>query len=430
MKKHLKGSKSHFTEEERMELLSFLSRGYSIPKIATILGFNKTSIYREIILNSIIENKHNRVGIYSHDYKNCKRIIECKNKGIKKCPKVCIKYLAKTCPNIRKPFEICNFCERRRGCHFEQIIYHPEKAHDIAKERFRAPRGNLKLNQEELRKFDEYFSFKIINGQSPEVVKSYSSKVDFPISSKTARNYIRRRLLTCNLMDLHRVVRYKTSNRYNYKRTYSKNPLKKIGHMYHDYIEYIKDHANIDTFEVDTVHGSIRDSKALLTIHNKRCHFQYYVLLEKNTAEEVNKAFLSIRNNLGNALYSKVFGLLLSDNGPEFDNITDLEVSEEGEILCKIFYTRVYKASDKPECERNHELFRYIRDKGKTLEDLNEEDVKMINSHINSYPRASINWKSPIETMIAHYGKEVIDKLGIASIERKDVHLKYDLIKK
>ncbi len=42
-----------------MELLSFLSRGYSIPKIATILGFNKTSIYREIILNSVIENKHN-----------------------------------------------------------------------------------------------------------------------------------------------------------------------------------------------------------------------------------------------------------------------------------------------------------------------------------------------------------------------------------
>ena len=97
--------------------------------------------------------------------------------------------------------------------------------------------------------------------------------------------------------------------------------------------------------------------------------------------------------------------------------------------MCRVFYTRAYRSSDKAECERNHELFRYIRKKGKTLDALDEEDINLINSHINSYPRKSLKWKTPIEAMKEKFGNDIIELLEIEEIKRKDVNLTARVLK-
>ena len=119
----------------------------------------------------------------------------------------------------------------------------------------------------------------------------------------------------------------------------------------------------------------------------------------------------------------------MSDNGTEFDNLSDLEIDEDGMVLCRVFYTRAYRSSDKAECERNHELFRYIRKKGKTLDTLDEMDIEIVNANINSYPRKSLKWKSPIEAMKERYGDDIIELLGIKEIKRKDVKLTAEVLK-
>ena len=110
MEKNEKGSESHITSFGRFKILVYLSLGFNILKITKILGFNKTSIYREIILNSVVENKHSTFA-WSFKLRPCKNAYKCVSK-INKCPKVCMKYLAKTCSLITKPYEVCNFCER------------------------------------------------------------------------------------------------------------------------------------------------------------------------------------------------------------------------------------------------------------------------------------------------------------------------------
>ena len=154
-----------------------------------------------------------------------------------------------------------------------------------------------------------------------------------------------------------------------------------------------------------------------------------YILLLNKTAARVNNALTSIKDRLGKERFSKVFRVLLSDNGTEFDNLTDLEHDEDGEIMCRVFYTRTYRSSDKAECERNHELFRYIRKKGKTLDTIDEEDIEIINSHINSYPRKSLDWKTPIEAMKEKFGNDIVKLLGIEEIKRKDVNLTARVLK-
>lgn len=428
MDKHNKGSKNHLTSTERFKILKYLSLGYNVPKIAKLLGYNKTSIYREIIINSVVENKRPRPE-YGHYLRNCKNALKCETKKIKKCPTICMKYLAKTCPLVTKPYEVCNFCDRKNECKYERLIYHPEIAHDTAKERFKNGKTNIKLNNDELEKFDGYVSQLVINGQSPEVIKSYSTTNEFPVCSRTLRNYIDKGLLTAKNIDLRRKVSLKVSNNYNYPRNYSHNPLKKLDHLYDDYLHYMGNHPNEITFQCDTVFGKRDDKKCLLTIHADALHFQMYILLTNKTTARVNNAFQNIMSRLGKDRFSKVFKVLLSDNGTEFDNLTELEVDENGVVLCRVFYTRAYRSSDKAECERNHELFRYIRKKGKTLDNLDETDIDIVNSNINSYPRKSLKWKTPIEVMKEKFGDDIIELLGIKEVKRKDVILTAKVLK-
>ena len=428
MDKHNKGSKKHLTSTERFKILKYLSLGYNVPKIAKLLGYNKTSIYREIIINSVVENKRPRPE-YGHYLRNCKNALKCETKKIKKCPTICMKYLAKTCPLVTKPYEVCNFCDRKNECKYERLIYHPEIAHDTAKERFKNGKTNIKLNNDELEKFDGYVSQLVINGQSPEVIKSYSTTNEFPVCSRTLRNYIDKGLLTAKNIDLRRKVSLKVSNNYNYPRNYSHNPLKKLDHLYDDYLHYMGNHPNEITFQCDTVFGKRDDKKCLLTIHADALHFQMYILLTNKTTARVNNAFQNIMSRLGKDRFSKVFKVLLSDNGTEFDNLTELEVDESGVVLCRVFYTRAYRSSDKAECERNHELFRYIRKKGKTLDNLDETDIDIVNSNINSYPRKSLKWKTPIEVMKEKFGDDIIELLGIKEVKRKDVILTAKVLK-
>ena len=112
MENHEKGSKKHITSFDRFKILKYLSLGYNVPKIAKLLGYNKTSIYREIIINSVVENKRTRPE-YGRYLRNCKNALKCETKKIKTCPTICMKYLAKTCPLVTKPYEVCNFCDTK-----------------------------------------------------------------------------------------------------------------------------------------------------------------------------------------------------------------------------------------------------------------------------------------------------------------------------
>jgi len=427
MEKHEKGSKKHITSDQRFKILKYLSLGYNIPKIAKLLGYNKTSIYREIVINSVVEYKIS-LNFIEKGFKKCKNIQTCRQKGIVKCPECCMHYIPMCCCLIKKPYDVCNFCEKKNGCKYERRIYHPEIAQDSAKERFKAKKTSLKLNDDELKQLDSYISPLVINGQSPEVVKSYSSNKDFPVCSKTLRNYIDKGVLTVRNINLKRKLSIRPSNQYKYPRNYSHNPLKKIDHLYDDYLNYMANHPDLITFQCDTVFGKRGDRKCLLTIHADKMHFQMYFLVSNKTPLKVNRVFMDLKEKIGEEKYSKVFRVILSDNGAEFDSLTDIEIDENGVIISKVFYTRAYRSSDKAECERNHELFRYIRVKGKTLDTIDEEDIYLVNAHINSYPRKSLKWKTPIEVMKEQYGDDIIDLLGIKELKRKDVMLTAKLL--
>ena len=111
---------------------------------------------------------------------------------------------------------------------------------------------------------------------------------------------------------------------------------------------------------------------------------------------------------------------MLTDNGTEFSYVTQ---AEEVDNL-HVFFADPYKSTDKSNCERNHEMIRFIIPKGYTLDGLTQGKVDEIMSNVNSYARDSLNWKKPVELMRQAFGDELLQKWRIQEIPSSEVYLR------
>lgn len=122
--------------------------------------------------------------------------------------------------------------------------------------------------------------------------------------------------------------------------------------------------------------------------------------------------------------YYKLFSLLLTDRGSEFEKYKLFEVNmETGEIRTNIFYCDPQVPSQKPHVENNHNYVRDILPNGKSLKKLTQQDLDLMFSHINSTPRKCLNGKTPYEAFEFLYGSEILKKLNIQKIEKDMVTL-------
>ena len=136
-----------------------------------------------------------------------------------------------------------------------------------------------------------------------------------------------------------------------------------------------------------------------------------------------------LQDLLGNDYY-KLFSLLLTDRGTEFQKYDLFETDPEtGKLRSRIFYCDPQMPCQKPHVENNHNYVRGILPNGRKLNNLTQQDVLLLFSHINSTPRKVLNGKTPYEVFSFFYGKDVPDKLGIIPIPPDSVTLQPFLLK-
>lgn len=80
--------------------------------------------------------------------------------------------------------------------------------------------------------------------------------------------------------------------------------------------------------------------------------------------------------------------------------------------------------------EKNHEFMRYVLPKGTSFDNLTQQDVNILMSNINSYPREELNKCCPFDLANMLIGKNIINKFGYHQIEKNDVILTPNLLKK
>lgn len=415
---------AHLTESHRIKIEHYLNENYSYRKIAELLNVNVSTISREVKRNIRTYSISNHMVVVECIHKdNCERL-----KGSSKskmCSINCPDYELRKCDRFstKNAKPVCNSCPNNAKCKLARKKYIANVANNKYELRI-ILRPKIRITQEQFDFINKLFSEKMTKGQSISVIYQ-NHKDEIMISENTVRNYLKRGLLKSNQLDM---IRPRFTANKSVKRRVIKNVDLLNGRTYEDYINYTKE-KDILIVQLDTVVGKLVDNKKILTIHWPSFHFQIGILLEKLSPAFVNNALMELKNKLGLETYKILFQVILTDNGIEFSLLDEIENDENGELITKVFFCDPYKSSQKGSCERNHEFIRYVLPKGVSFDNLNQKDVDLIFSHINSTPRNSLGFKTPFELFKTAFGIDVLRILNINEINKDDVHLKPELIK-
>ena len=319
------------------------------------------------------------------------------------------------CPLLNKATFVCNGCpKRRQNRGYQKIFYLTKQAQKQYEQTLVEAREGTPLNSQTFWDMDKIISDGIKKGQHIyHILKTHN----LDVSSSTLYRHIRKGYLSIAPIDLARAVKFK-------ERRKSKLPSipkeAKKGRSYEDFLNYLALNQLNSWLEMDTVMGRM-GGKVLLTFNLSFCNFIFARLLDNKTALEVTKHLYDIKNTLHQADkdFFQLFPVILTDNGGEFARVDDIEMDVRGES--KLFFCDPNRSDQKGRIEKNHTLIRDILPKGTSFDNLTQEDINLVCSHVNSVKRAALNGKSAYELFAFTYGEEIPKLLGISKIPAEDV---------
>ena len=319
------------------------------------------------------------------------------------------------CPLLDKAPFVCNGCpKRRQNCGYKKILYLAKQAQKQYEQTLVEAREGTPLNSKTFWDMDKVISDGVKKGQHIyHILKTHN----LDVSSSTVYRHIRKGYLSIAPIDLARAVKFK-------ERRKSKLPSipkeAKKGRSYEDFQNYLSLNQLDSWLEMDTVMGRM-GGKVLLTFNLSFCNFIFARLLDNKTALEVTKHLYDIKNTLHQADkdFFQLFPVILTDNGGEFARVDDIEMDVRGES--KLFFCDPNRSDQKGRIEKNHTLIRDILPKGTSFDNLTQEDINLVCSHVNSVKRAALNGKSAYELFAFTYGEEIPKLLGISKIPAEDV---------
>lgn len=414
--------KTRLTIDDRINLQAAIAKGTSLSDVCKLLKKNRSTIYRELTTYYIVKEARKTC---SH----CSKLQYCRDNGIKFPTnlKACSDFVPIICQKNKKYPYVCNGCYMNFQCHNSKRYYDCTKAEAMSLNNRVTTRKRKLLSQDQISTIDKIVSPLVKeNGQSIHHVYVTNPTLWEICSERTIRRLIYDRYLDAKAFDLPRFVRFEHKSQYAIVR---ENRIANIERMYQrtftDFTRFIKKHSDLSIVQYDSVIGQIDDKKAILTITFPKERFQFGRIIKKGDPDSVQGIMNYLFTLFGYEKAKNIFTINLADNGIEFSYFHKLEQYD-----VRVYFTNPYKSTDKAGCERNHEFIRYIIPKGKTLDNLTQDDVNLMFSHINSYVRKSNQNKTPYELIVERFGPEFVEMIGIKYVKPQDVILKPRLLKK
>ena len=407
----------HLSLEDRKIIENNINKGLRKFETAKELNKSQSTIGKEI--------KNNRKRRYSQIDNSpwmCTHFKECKT-----CTSRCKNFEEIPCFRRDRFIGACNNCPEIKKCKKAKYFYYANVAQKSYEYTLKDSREGVNLNTTELFELAHIICPLIKQGQS--IYTILENHPEISQCEKTIYTYIEMGLFKdwgITNISLRRKVRRKLNKKKLKKRA---EPANYTGRKYEDYLEFIKNNPDMATTEMDTVYNQ-QDGPYIQTFIFENTGLMIGLLKQHKIAEEMSNSLNYFQDNLSDDMYHKLFGLLLTDRGTEFNKPQLFEINHEtGEIRTNIFYCDAQTPSQKPHVENNHEFIRDIILKKKSMKNLTQEKIDLMFSHINSVPRKSLGGKIPYEAFEFFYGKETLDLLNIQRIEKDKVTLQPYLLK-
>ena len=414
---------THLTLEERIVIQTGISNGSSKKSIAETIGKDATTVAKEIRKHR--EKRARNSFNYATDCSNLK-------KCGKKCVGKCERYTPFSCKRRDRTPGACNGCEvfAQSKCHWDKYIYDAKRAQKEYEEELRETRAGINMTTMERKEIGETIAPLLNKGQSvhqvmvnhPEIGHSERSMYDY-IETGVFKDF------GVDNFSLKETVNRKQRKKFgeNYKKR--REPKNYEGHKYTDYHKFLHETPDTPVTQMDTLYNQ-ESGPYIQTFHFKACGTMIGFLKTQKTSDAMSATINDLWENIPKELFRQLFSCLLTDRGAEFEKTELFEVDlKTGELRLNIFYCDPQQSSQKPDIECNHNYVRDIIPNGYCLDRLTQADINLMFSHINSTPRASLNNKTPYETLTFIYGEEAPELLHLHRIPKDEVILKPSLLK-
>lgn len=408
---------THLSLEQRKIIQVGIENNSTKADIARTIGKDATTVAKEIRKHRMFKprNTHCRP-VLCANLKTCKK---------KPCITKCELFEDPKCNRRDKSPGACNKCENNSRCYLDKYYYDALKADKEYHEELVDCREGINLTTEERDAIGQVIAPLLKQGQS--VHQILSAHPEIKKSERTIYTYIETGIFKTFGVDNFSLK--EQVNRKQAKKKYKKRkePANFTGHKYADYLVFRRINRDTPVVEMDTVYNS-PGGPYLQTFLFERTAFMIGFLHKEKTNECMASSLNLLQERLGNDLFSKLFPLLLTDRGSEFEMHQLFELNKDGSTRLNIFYCDPMQSSQKPHVENNHNYIRDIIPNSYPLDNLTQSDIDLMFSHINSSPRRSLADRTPFEVFCFLHGEEAAGRLNIIEIPRDDVVLKPKLI--
>ena len=407
-----RGSYYRLDKRERKAIEHGLDKGVSCRSMATDLGRSSSTIHDEVVRNRVVtkgpgkgDNVTGTDGSQAGDLRVCPRL-------------------------LRWPF-CCNGCKYRRyHCTNKwRCEYLASDAQAFAEEDLVEPRKGVDMDREHFELAVSLIRHDLKRGLSPQQIADARAE-QVGVSKSTIYRWVEEGYGGMSNAELRRKVGYKPRRK--------EKPRKSTHHgeerSYRAFLE-LPEAERVLACEMDTVAGKPTDSQCLLTLLSRACRVQLPLLMPEKTKDATVAKLDEVERALGLEGFRCLLGLILTDNGGEFEDVEGIERSctSEGESRCRVFFCDPMQSQQKGACERNHVEIRKMLPKGRgiSFDDLDEIDACFVGSNVNSEPRPSLMGISPL-AMLRAANPAVADALhssfGICELPYAELDLTLDAV--
>ena len=433
------GNHKHLTLADRAAIEHGIQIGENFTQIAQRLNKDSSTISKEIRRHLIhvphyqddLQKKRSECQFFHFCEKrnvcgslSCQSLcFKCRSK---RCAVYCRDFTPILCDRLKKPPYVCNNCKQIRTCSHDFYFYRAHYAHDLYNEIKVSSRSGINQTPESLEQPDQLVSPFLLKGQPLSHIYASNQQL-INCSIRTLYNYIDHGYFTAINLDLPRKVRYKKRRK---TRKAPENTGYRENRTYHHFEKYLEEYPDTNVVELDVVEGAGgKSEKVLLTMLFRNCNLMLLFLLEADDRKNVREVFLWLYEQLGAALYHKLFPVILTDNGSSFKDPEIFERPGDTARLSRVFYCDPMSSWQKGKLEKNHEFIRYILPKGIGFAQLNQSKVTLIANHINSVARASLNGCTPFKLAQLLIDRKLLELCDLKDIPADQVILKPTLLK-
>lgn len=370
----------HLTFEQRKVISNGISQNHKLKEIAEALGFDPTSISKEVKRN----RENTTIGL---NVTNCKKV-------------------------TRWPY-VCTGCSKRYNhqCCFTKYKYDAQKAQNKADTNLINSRKGIDIDSNEFQRLDKIVKEGIDNKKSIYQI-TIENKEEIDKSVTTLYRYVNKGYLTTKRIDLPYAVTYK-KRKHNKKYEYSENnKIDRTGHTYIDYLAYIHKHPGIYVWQLDFL-GTIKtDNNNILSFNLPDLQFVLLDLIKNPNQQKVVEYFDELEERIETNAFIELIPVILTDRDPNFTDIEGICFSKiTGEERCKLFFCDGYVSNQKPNVENINKQLRLFFPKGKTIDTYTKQDIKNVNKALLNRPLKSLDSYTPKQAFINVFDEDLFNKL-------------------